>query len=184
MRSLERLLRLFDAAAAGLVGLMLVIITLVLFANAVARYFANFTIIGGDEFARCLMIWMTFLGSYLLVRVQGHVTIDLLAKALTGRLRTVLNISIAMIGLVICAYVAKLGYDITDRVYSSGQRMSSLPFARAWFYLPVPIGFGLMALAFVQIIAASYTGLPLRKLADFGPSQPDPAPDTAQNKDA
>lgn len=184
MKSLERLLRLFDAVAAGLVGLMLVVITLVLFANAVARYFANFTIIGGDEFARCLMIWMTFLGSYLLVRVQGHVTIDLLAKALTSRLQVILNVVISLIGLVICAFVAKLGYDITNHVYSSGQRMSSLPLARAWFYLPVPIGFGLMALAFVQIIIASYTGLPLRKIADFGPTDSTQHPGTAQNKDA
>lgn len=184
MKSLERLLRLFDAAAAGLVGLMLAVITLVLFVNAVARYFANFTIIGGDEFARCLMVWMTFLGSYLLVRVQGHVTIDLLAKALTGRLRTALNVIIALIGLVVCLYVAKLGYDITERVHSSGQRMSSLPFARAWFYLPVPIGFGLMAIAFAQIIFASFSGLRLRALADFGPSAPKVGAETAHSKDA
>lgn len=182
MKSLERLLRLFDAVAAGLVGLMLVVITLVLFANAVARYFANFTIIGGDEFARCLMVWMTFLGAYLLVRVQGHVTIDLLAKTLTGRLRSALHVTIALIGLVTCAYVAKLGYDITERVFLSGQRMSSLPFARAWFYLPVPIGFGLMALAFFQIIVASHTGLPPRNLSEFGPSGP--APGTPLRKDA
>jgi TRAP-type C4-dicarboxylate transport system permease small subunit len=80
---------------------------------------------------------------------------------------------ISVIGAVSCAYVASLGYDITERVYTSGQRMSSLPLLRAWFYLPVPICFGLMSVAFVQTLLAGLTGIRLPDVADFGPRDGD-----------
>lgn len=169
MEWIERPLRVVDHITAWAIGLMLGVITLVLFTNAVARYFAGVTIIGGEELARCLMVWMTFLGAYLLVRTRNHVAIDLLAKALSGRWATGLNTVIALVGAVTCAYVAYLGWGLSDRIFSTGQRMSSLPLARGWFYLPVPIGFGLMSLAFVQMLVASWTGVAHPNAADFGP---------------
>jgi TRAP-type C4-dicarboxylate transport system permease small subunit len=170
MRLLEWPLRAIDWVAAWLIGLMLVVITLVLFTNAVARYFAGITIIGGEELARCLMVWMTFLGSHLLVRTRSHVAIDLLAKVLTGRPRALLTSLIAVIGVLVCAYVAKLGWDLTERIFSTGQRMSSLPLARGWFYLPIPLGFGLMSVSFLQVLIATWTGARQPELSDFGPS--------------
>lgn len=169
MNWIERPLRVVDHITAWAIGLMLLVITLVLFTNAMARYFAGFTIIGGEELARCLMVWMTFLGAYLLVRVRGHVAIDLLSKALTGRWAAALNTVIALVGVITCAYVAYLGWIFADRIFSSGQRMSSLPFARGWFALPVPVGFGLMTLAFAQMLIASWTGVAHPTARDFGP---------------
>jgi TRAP-type C4-dicarboxylate transport system permease small subunit len=170
MRLLDWPLRAIDWVAAWLIGLMLVVITLVLFTNAVARYFAGITIIGGEELARCLMVWMTFLGSYLLVRTRSHVAIDHLAKAVTGRTRTLLTSVIAIVGILVCAYVAKLGWDLTERIFSTGQRMSSVPLARGWFYMPVPLGFGLMSVSFLQVLIATWTGARQPELSDFGPS--------------
>jgi TRAP-type C4-dicarboxylate transport system permease small subunit len=171
MHWIERPLRVVDHITTWAIGLMLAVITLVLFTYAVARYFAGFTIIGGEELARCLMVWMTFLGAYLLVRTRGHVAIDLVSKALTGRWAALLNTLIAIVGIITCAYVAHLGWNLTNRIFSTGQRMSSLPLARGWFYLPVPIGFGLMTLAFAQMLIASWTGVAHPMARDFGPRQ-------------
>mgnify|MGYP003132833088 FL=1 len=90
MRWLEFPLRLTDKLTAWMLGLMLVAITLILFVNAMARYFAGIAIVGGEELARCLMVWMTFLGSYLLVRTQAHIAIDVLAIMLKPATRKIL----------------------------------------------------------------------------------------------
>ena len=59
---------------------------------------------------------------------------------------------------------------MTHRIFSSGQRMSSLPLARGWFYLPLPIGFGLMSISFLQMMLVDWTGLRTPELSDFGPA--------------
>lgn len=169
MQFLEWPLRITDRLTAILLGLMLITITLVLFTNAVARYFAGIAITGGEELARCLMVWMTFLGSYLLVRTRGHVAIDIFARAFSGRAEKVLTTLIALLGLAVSVYVAYYGWQLTERIFNTGQRMSSLPFARGWFYLAVPIGFGLMSVAFLQLILATWTGITLPKQEDFAP---------------
>lgn len=170
MLYLERPLWVVDRIAAAVIGFMLLVITMVLFSNAVARYFAGFTVIGGEELARCLMVWMTFLGSYLLVRTRSHVSIDLLSKALNARTSKILTSIIAVVGIAVCGYVTILGYEMTQRIFLSGQRMSSLPLARGWFYLPVPLGFGLMAISFLQMMLVEWSGLRTPKLSDFGPA--------------
>jgi TRAP-type C4-dicarboxylate transport system permease small subunit len=167
MKWLEWPLMVADRITAITVGLMLVIITLVLFVNATGRYFADIAIVGGEELARCLMVWMTFLGSYLLVRTQAHIAIDILSSSLEGRARRMLTVALCALGVVVTLYFAVLGYDLTVRIFSSGQRMSSLPLARGWFYLPVPIGMALMMLAFLQRLCATVTGLAQPKPSDF-----------------
>ncbi len=171
MNSLEWPLGLIDRLVAALLAVMLIAITFVLFTNATARYFAGIAITGGAEGARCLMIWMTFLGSYLLVRVGGHVVIDLFGNFLPPAPRRILQSAIAILGACVFAYVAWLGFDLTTRIFATGQKMSSLPLARAWFYLPIPIGFGLMTLASIQMLLATWTGIAQPKAEDFGPPQ-------------
>ena len=182
MRSLEWPLKLADRLSAWLLGIMLVAITLILFVNAIARYFAGIAIVGGEELARCLMVWMTFLGSYLLVRTQAHISIDIVALALKPAHRKILLIVVCSLGAIVAAYFFALGYELTIRIFSSGQRMSSVPLARGWFYLSVPVGMGLMCLAFVQTVLATLTGLHQPKVSDFSlpetsPASSDPAPE-------
>jgi len=174
MRWLERPLWLTDRVAAASIGLMLAAITLILFVNAMARYFVGIAIVGGEELARCLMVWMTFLGSYLLVRTQGHIAIDVVSVMLPERPRKILVVLVYLLGLAISLYFLWLGYGLTERIFASGQRMSSLPLARGWFYLAVPVGMGLMAVAFLQAIVATFSGLSQPKIADFSLSEAAP----------
>ncbi len=181
MRWLEVALRQTDKTAAFVLGLMLVVITLILFINAMARYFVGIAIVGGEELARCLMVWMTFLGSYLLVRTQGHIAIDVLSLVLGPQVQNTLKILISVLGVVISAYFFWLGLELTTRIFGSGQRMSSLPLARGWFYLAVPVGMGLMSVAFVQTLAATLTGLKQPVIADFSlPQQTNTQAEAAQ----
>jgi len=172
MNWLEAPLRAIDRVSGVIVGAMLVAITMILFTNAFARYFAGFAIIGGEELARCLMIWMTFLGSYLLVRTQSHIVIDVFSRLLPEQASRIANFLICLLGLSISIYFFVLGYDLTQRIFGSGQRMSSLPFARAWFYLSVPVGMGLMILAFIQQLLSLLTGRGLPLNDDFIPPEP------------
>jgi len=156
---LSRLFAMIDAAVSWLVGVALWTMTLVLFIGSLARYVADAAFIGGAELARYLMVWLAFLGSYLLVRVQRHVTVDLLANALSPCARRALDIAIGLVGAGSLGYVAWLGGQLTTLIFHSGQMMSSLPIQRGWIYLAVPIGCGLMAGAYTfQVLVLLLTG--------------------------
>lgn len=175
MRLLGSFLRGCDALVRVLAGISLLVIAAVLFANAVARYFANFNVIGSEELSRYLMVWITFLGSYLLVRVQRHITVDVFFRLVPQSVVKVVSICCAIVGAITMSYVAWLGYELTAFIFRSGQMSSSLPVLRGWIYLAIPVGCGLTAVAYVYELLVMAFGGTLPKAADYG--LPDDVPD-------
>ncbi|MCP1673760.1 TRAP-type C4-dicarboxylate transport system permease small subunit [Natronocella acetinitrilica] len=167
-RVLGRLLTLLDHTIAWLAGLALLIITVVLFTNSMSRYFAGIAIIGGEELARYLMVWMTFLGSYLLVRVQRHVSVDVLARLLPSVAVRVLDIIVGCVGAVVLGFMAWIGWDLASFIMNTGQMMSSLPIRRGWIYMSVPVGCGLMAFAYTIQVVIRLAGGELPRPERFG----------------
>lgn len=168
MHLLGRLFVAVDVLVSWLAGISLWTMTLVLFVGSLARYFADFAFVGGAELARYLMVWLTFLGSYLLVRVQRHITVDLLAKSLAPSARRALDIIIGVVGAILLGYTAWLGAQLTTLIFNSGQMMSSLPIQRGWIYLSVPVGCGLMSLAYVFQVLVLLFGGTLPRPQDYG----------------
>lgn len=168
VRYLNRFLSLIDLTVGWFAGLSLIIITLILFTNSMARYFFGFAIIGGEELARYLMVWLTFLGSYLLVRVQRHVAVDVLARLLPERLARNLDIGVGVLGAITLGYITWFGWDLASFIMNTGQMMSSLPIQRGWIYMSIPIGCGLMTLAYIAQILLRLAGEPLPSPSRFG----------------
>lgn len=162
-----RLFLLLDSAISWLVGIALWSMTLVLFIGSLSRYFADVAFVGGAELARYLMVWLTFLGSYLLVRVQRHITVDLLLNAVAPTMRHRMMLIISLVGAVLTGYLAFLGWRLTSLIFGTGQVMSSLPILRGWIYLAIPVGCGLMSAAYVFDFLARLCGVPLPRPEDF-----------------
>lgn len=168
MNILGRLFAAIDVLISWVAGISLWTMTLVLFVGSLARYFGDTAFVGGAELARYLMVWLTFLGSYLLVRVQRHITVDLVANFLGAPGRRALDIVISIVGAILLGYIAWLGGQLTILIFNTGQMMSSLPIQRGWIYLAVPIGCGLMAMAyFFQLLCLVFGGK-LPRPEDFG----------------
>lgn len=155
---LDGALGLVDRLARLVAGLSLLTVTFVLFANSFGRYFFNISFVGGEELARILTIWLTFIGAYLVARVNRHVTIDIALRLVSERNYRRLLFVVSTITAVTVAYVAYLGVDLAWRVHTAGQVSAVLPLKRAWFYYPLPLGFGLMALAFAITAAKAALG--------------------------
>lgn len=152
-----------DFIVRWLVGGALLIITFDLFVNSVARYLFAVSLFGSEELARLLVIWLTFLGSYLLVRRNGHITIDVTARLVGDRTYRWMTAFAAFAGAITCGYLAWLGYFYARGIFASGQVMTTLSAPAGLYYLPVPIGSGLMTLAFLQLaLKAAVLGEPER----------------------
>ena len=80
MRWLERL-------EEGLVAFLMAAMTLVAFAQVVARYVFNYSFVWALELNGVLFAWLIFVGMSYGVRVGAHIGIDALVKAVPPRWR-------------------------------------------------------------------------------------------------
>lgn len=165
---IEAALGVIDMVVRWIVGGALLLMTAVLFANSIGRTFLNFSFIGGPALGRLLVIWLCFLGAYLLVRVNGHVAVDLMARAVSDRAYRWLVMVIGLIGGVTMGYVGWLGYVFTAKRFAFGQMDPMLEVPTGFFYLPIPIGGFLMAVAFLFVAFKAALGIVER------PTLPDP----------
>jgi len=146
---LEAAFSVIDTIVRWFAGSALLIMTAVLFFNSISRAFFSYSFVGGPALGRLLMIWLCFLAAYLLVRSNGHVVIDLLARAVSGRARRALNVANGLVGGVTMAYVGWQGYLFTAKRFAFGQMDPMLEVPTGFFYLPIPIGAFLMSAAFL-----------------------------------
>ncbi len=147
----EVVLGALDGLIKWLVVFALLFLTALLFLNSIGRSVLNISFVGGPALGRFLVIWLTFLGSYLAVRSESHITVDVLRRTLPDRIVRLIPIPVGIIGAITTAYIAWLGAQFTWTRFSAGQIDPMLEIPTAYFYLPVPIGSLLMALAFLQI---------------------------------
>ena len=146
----ERLLGAIDAVVRRFVVLALLSMTGVLFLNSIGRSVLNLSFVGGPAVARLLVIWLTFLGAYLAVRSGTHITVDVLQRLLSERALRRLSVPIGLCAAATMGYVTWLSALFTQTRFAAGQIDPMLEIPTALFYLPVPVGAGLMTLAFLQ----------------------------------
>ena len=154
----DAVLGYLDLLARWIAGGALLIMTIVLFGSSVSRSVFDWALVGSDEIGRVLAIWTTFLGAFVVVRANRHVAIDILLRLVSDRWFRLLTAVIGTVGGLTMAYVAWHGGDLAWRVFKSGQVSAVLPMMKVVFYLPVPIGGGLMTLAFFMLAAKAAAG--------------------------
>ncbi len=155
---LGRALHALDAVTRGISGAALLAVTFIIFLNATGRFLIGASFLGGEELARLLMVWATFLAAFSALRIEGHVSIDLALRQAGPRLQRLLRGGIAVIGAVICVYLTITSYQLTSFSFGSGQMGATLPVPRALFFLPVCVGAALLTVGFLEQVVRAATG--------------------------
>lgn len=136
--------------------LLLSAMSIIVFANVSLRYMTNFSIIWAEEVARYLMIWMTFLGAGMALRMGGHVAITNLHDMVPLRTARYLRGIVALILLGFCVLMVWIGYDYMSRMGRQLTPATRIPFS--YIYAAMPIGFTLLTLHFLFVIKAYIVG--------------------------
>ena len=138
-------------------GLALLCVTLTIFINASGRYLTGWSFLGGEELARLLTVWITFVGAYALVRHENHVNIDLLLGAVPPAVQRLMRGLSAAIGMVVMGYLAVTAFNLCAFSFGTGQMGTTLPVPRGLFFLPVLVGAVLMFTAFTELFVRALT---------------------------
>jgi TRAP-type C4-dicarboxylate transport system permease small subunit len=152
-RALDAIDTLIDAFSA--VALMLV--TAIVFLNAVGRYFLSFNVMGAEEASRLLMVYMCFLGAYTLLRRGGHVSVDVVTLLAAPQVVRVMRGLVGVVIVLVMGFLAKNSWDLVAFSAGTGQRSTTLPVPRYLFFLPAAIGASLSTIAGIEIVIRAIT---------------------------
>lgn len=154
MNALLRAIHGMNVISRAFSGALLLIMTFVLFLNIVARNFLGHSYIGAEAVGTYLMVWLTFIGAAFIVPTHGHVSVDLLLRAAGPRLMRAVVMITAVVGMGTSVYMAFLGIQLTEFIFSTGQVETTLNISTGYLYLPVGIGMAMMFINYAELLAA------------------------------
>lgn len=129
-------------AEAAIGKVLLAVITLLVFAAGVMRWF-GLPLVWSVDMAQLLFIWVSFIGANQALRARVHIGMDLLVRPFPMPLRQALEVALALLTIAFLLTMTVLGYRLTmlnlERVY--GDSGISYGFVTA----AVPIGCLLLA---------------------------------------
>lgn len=152
---LWRLLDRFESVA---LATLLAVMTLVTFAQVVARYVFNDSFTWALELTVVCFAWLIFLGISYGIRVGSHIGVDAFVRLLPPRAARVLAIVAVLLCLLFCGFLIWGGWQYTAKLLKIGVLMQDLPIPRWVPTIVVPIGMALAALRFLQVLVRLVTG--------------------------
>ncbi|HWK85045.1 MAG TPA: TRAP transporter small permease [Caldimonas sp.] len=145
MRWLERL-------EEGLISFLMAAMTLLTFAQVVARYVFNYSFTWALELTGVMAAWLIFIGMSYGVRVGAHIGIDSLVKTLRPQAARIVGMVASTLCIVYAAIVTIGGWQYVRKMHEVGILMEDLPVAQWIPRLVLPIGFVLLGFRFAQAL--------------------------------
>ena len=102
------------------------------------------------ELATYLIVATVLVGSPYCLQTRGHIGVDLLAHFMKPRGRRILERGLAILGFLVCVYLAWVGLELTLHAFTKGETSGSSWDPPRWpFFALMPLGLGLTALQYV-----------------------------------
>lgn len=119
-----------------------------------------------DDVLRMLLIWLVYMGCVSLCLNNDHISMDAIYLRLPRTARKVMDVVIALLGIGLCAFVAKIGFDSMRQEIAYDALLPS-GYLPSWPQsLAIPLGFGLMTVAYVSFLFSLFTGRRYRRLSE------------------
>ncbi|MFT0849293.1 TRAP transporter small permease [Achromobacter sp. F4_2707] len=132
---------------------LLSLMSILIGAQVFMRYVLNDSLTWSEELARYAFIWATYIGVACAVKRNAHICVEAAVTKLPALYQRYAAILSHLLFIVFAVLVMKEGYALTVKIFSFGQKSSSLGIPMGWIYLAPTVGFGLVILRLLQRIA-------------------------------
>lgn len=170
----------FDRFEETLIAVLLGLMTMITFANVIARYVFNSNILWALEATVFLFAWLVLVGASYCVKINAHLGVDIVVAALPASGRKLLGLLSVAASLTFCAFLLvgsweywvpfageRAWYEVSDiRMpeilqflapwLNEGERWEKMP--RFIPYFALPLGMVLLTLRFAQAGWRIFTG--------------------------
>ncbi|HJF30458.1 MAG TPA: TRAP transporter small permease [Sporosarcina psychrophila] len=129
--------------------LLLVIMTVLMFTEVVARYVFGSSFIWIEELTRYMFIWLTFISAAFVTATQSHIKVDAALSVFPKRVQPSIKRVGLFFWLVFSIVITYVGFNYSFTMLSVGGNSPSLGLAKGLVYLGIPIGYLLMSIRLI-----------------------------------
>ncbi len=112
-------------------------ISVIIFIQVVSRYVFNNSLTWSEEVGRYVLIWITFLGASIGVKKYSHIGIDFLYEKLTLKNKTILDLIIVLLGLLLSFIMLYYGWQLAYMARFQKSSALLIPMTIPYAALPV-----------------------------------------------
>ncbi|HLR12436.1 MAG TPA: TRAP transporter small permease [Burkholderiaceae bacterium] len=156
----------FSRLEEWLIAFLLAAMTLVTFAQVVARYVFNYSFVWAFELTTYIFGGLIFLGVSYGIRAGAHIGVDALVKVLPTRIGHGVTIVATLLCIVYGVIVFYGGWIYVEKMRLIGILAQDLPFQQWIPRVVLPLGFALMTWRFGQVLVTLLRGHDAQLLGD------------------
>lgn len=136
----------------GLISLLLVIMTLLVFLEVVMRFAFNSGLLWLQELTLLVSGWFVLLGASYGVRVGAHIGVDALVRLLKPEIRRIISIIAVLLCLVYCGLLFAGSWVYLEKMHLIELELEDMPILKWQAHSILVIGFGLLAFRFLELL--------------------------------
>ena len=158
--------RWFDRLEEGAIAFLLALMTVITFAQVIARYVFNYSFVWALELVTFLFGALIFLGVSYGVRVGSHIGVDALVKNLPPARARAVGAVAAILCMAYAAIVFVGGWIYVAKMVEIGIEAQDIPIPQWVPRLVLPVGAALLFFRFVQVLYRLLAGKEAHLLGD------------------
>lgn len=152
------MIRLLHAVEEGVLSLLLVFMTLLVFVEVVMRFVFNTGLSWAQELTLYLSAWFVLLGAGYGIRVAAHIGVDAAVKLLPSRGRRIVAVMALLLCLVYCGLFLFGSWTYLSKMYLIGIDLEDLPVPKWAAQGALLLGFTLLTVRFLELLWAVIAG--------------------------
>lgn len=133
-------------------ALLLILLTILLSLQVVARYIFNTGVSWSEELSRYFYVWAIYFGCVLATREDKHIRVTAQLDLLPKKLRAWIITFGDLVWIVFGGVVTFFGFQMTLSMFEFPFFSQTMGFNLMWIYAIVPVGYALMTVHVVRLV--------------------------------
>lgn len=150
--------RIVNRLEEGIISLLLVGMTLLVFVEVIFRFVFNMGFLWMQEITLLTSAWMVLIGASYVLKIGAHIGVDAVVRILSPTAQRWVSAFAAVLCLVYCGLFLYGGWLYLQKVYSIHLELEDVALQRWVAHSVLLIGFGLLSIRFLQLLWAFVTG--------------------------
>ena len=150
----------------GLIAFLLAAMTIITFAQVIARYVFNYSFVWALELTSFLFAWLIFIGMSYGVRTGSHIGMDAGVKLLGPSIGRLVTIFATILCIAYSCIIFIGSWNYVSRIYEIGNYAQDLPIPIWIPRLALPVGFALLTIRFSQVLYRVIVGKETHLIGD------------------
>lgn len=150
--------RIIDGLEEGVISLLLVTMTLLVFFEVVLRYGFGVGFMWVQELTLHMSAWLVLFGASYGVKVGSHIGVDAIVRLLTPKVRRIVTLVAIALCLVYCAVFIQGAWVYLSKMVKIGIHLEDIPIPKYVAHSILLFGFILLLIRFLQLGWAVFKG--------------------------